>query len=132
MREEQLTNMRETAVRQSERTITNRIDTMGVLEPTVIARPNDGDIIIEVPGAQEASFERIKSIISRTAQLKFQIVDDESDSRARARIAAARSSRSRGSSFHTYRRASPSSSRTSNPVKNPHIRPSMVTAKPRA
>ncbi len=82
MREEQLTNMRETAVRQSERTITNRIDTMGVLEPTVIARPNDGDIIIEVPGAQEASFERIKSIISRTAQLSFQIVDDEGDSRS--------------------------------------------------
>ncbi|MDH4282016.1 MAG: protein translocase subunit SecD [Myxococcales bacterium] len=82
MREEQLTNMRETAVRQSERTITNRIDSLGVLEPTVIARPNDGDIIIEVPGAQESSFERIKSIISRTAQLQFQIVDDESDSRA--------------------------------------------------
>ena len=82
MREEQLANMRETAVRQSERTITNRIDTLGVLEPTVIARPNDGDIIIEVPGAQEASFERIKSIISRTAQLKFQIVDDEGDSRS--------------------------------------------------
>lgn len=82
MREEQLTNMRETAVRQSERTITNRIDTLGVLEPTVIARPNDGDIIIEVPGAQEASFERIKSIISRTAQLQFQIVDDEGDSRS--------------------------------------------------
>ncbi len=77
MREEQLSNMRETAVRQSERTITNRIDNLGVLEPTVIARPNDGDIIIEVPGAQEASFERIKSIISRTAQLQFKIVDDE-------------------------------------------------------
>ncbi|MFZ1864059.1 MAG: protein translocase subunit SecD [Polyangiales bacterium] len=82
MREEQLSNMRETAVRQSERTITNRIDNLGVLEPTVIARPNEGDIIIEVPGAQESSFERIKSIISRTAQLQFQIVDDESDSRA--------------------------------------------------
>jgi len=82
MREEQLTNMRETAVRQSERTITNRIDSMGVLEPTVIARPNDGDIIIEIPGAQESSFERIKSIISRTAQLQFKIVDDESDSRS--------------------------------------------------
>ena len=77
MREEQLSNMRETAVRQSERTIINRIDSLGVLEPTVIARPNDGDIIIEVPGAQQSSFERIKSIISRTAQLKFQIVDDE-------------------------------------------------------
>ena len=73
MREEQLANMRETAVRQSERTITNRIDSMGVLEPTVIARPNDGDIIIEIPGAQESSFERIKSIISRTAQLQFKI-----------------------------------------------------------
>ncbi len=82
MREEQLANMRETAVRQSERTIINRIDSMGVLEPTVIARPNDGDIIIEIPGAQESSFERIKAIISRTAQLSFQIVDDESDARA--------------------------------------------------
>ncbi len=82
MREEQLANMRETAVRQSERTIINRIDSMGVLEPTVIARPNDGDIIIEIPGAQESSFERIKSIISRTAQLQFKIVDDESDSRS--------------------------------------------------
>ena len=82
MREEQLANMRETAVRQSERTIINRIDSMGVLEPTVIARPNDGDIIIEIPGAQESSFERIKSIISRTAQLSFKIVDDESDSRS--------------------------------------------------
>jgi preprotein translocase subunit SecD len=82
MREEQLANMRETAVRQSERTIANRIDSMGVLEPTIIARPNDGDIIIEIPGAQESSFERIKSIISRTAQLSFQIVDDESDSSA--------------------------------------------------
>ncbi|MGB5810346.1 MAG: protein translocase subunit SecD [Polyangiales bacterium] len=77
MREEQLSNMRETAVRQSERTITNRIDNLGVLEPTVIARPQDGDIIIEVPGAQESSFERIKAIISRTAQLQFKIADDE-------------------------------------------------------
>ncbi|MEM7436121.1 MAG: protein translocase subunit SecD, partial [Myxococcota bacterium] len=77
MREEQLSNMRETAVRQSERTITNRIDSLGVLEPTVIARPQDGDIIIEVPGAQESSFERIKSIISRTAQLQFKMADDE-------------------------------------------------------
>lgn len=82
MREQQVAHMRETAVRQSERTITNRIDNLGVLEPTVIARPNDGDIIIEVPGAKESSFERIKSIISRTAQLQFKIVDDESDSRA--------------------------------------------------
>ena len=77
MREDQLDQLRETAVRQSERTITNRIDNLGVLEPTVIARPNDGDIIIEVPGAQESSFERIKSIISRTAQLSFNVVDDE-------------------------------------------------------
>jgi preprotein translocase subunit SecD len=81
MREEQLADMRETAVRQSERTITNRIDVLGVLEAAVIARPDEGDIIIEVPGAEEASFERIKSIISRTAQLEFRIVDDESDSR---------------------------------------------------
>ena len=78
MREDQLGTLRDNAVRQAVRTITDRIDTLGLREATVMGR--DADIIVEVPGADESSFERIKAIISRTARLEFKIVDDESNS----------------------------------------------------
>lgn len=83
MREEQLNGLRESAVKQAVRTIGDRIDNLGLREATVIGR--ETDIIVEVPGADEASFERIKSIISRTARLEFKIVDDESEFRSRLR-----------------------------------------------
>jgi preprotein translocase subunit SecD len=75
MREDAVTKLREDAVKQTVRTITNRIDEMQVREMTVIGR-ND-DIIVEVPGADERMFDRIRSIISRTARLDFKIVDEE-------------------------------------------------------
>jgi preprotein translocase subunit SecD len=36
-------------------------------------------IIVEVPGADQATFDRIRDIISKTARLEFQIVDDDSN-----------------------------------------------------
>ena len=78
MREDQLGTLRDNAVRQAVRTISDRIDTLGLREATVMGR--DADIIVEVPGADENQFERIKAIISRTARLEFKIVDDESNS----------------------------------------------------
>ncbi len=83
MREDQITGLRESAVKQAVRTIGDRIDNLGLREATVIGR--ETDIIVEVPGADESSFERIKSIISRTARLEFKIVDDESDFRSSLR-----------------------------------------------
>ena len=77
LRSEQLESLRKTAVYQAVRTISDRIDKLGLREATVIGR--DDDIIVEVPGADESSFEYIKSIISRTARLEFKILDDESD-----------------------------------------------------
>jgi preprotein translocase subunit SecD len=75
MRDDDVTKLREDAVKQTERTITNRIDELQVREMTVIGR--DDDIIVEVPGADDRMFDRIRSIISRTARLDFKIVDEE-------------------------------------------------------
>lgn len=76
--EDRVADMREKAVRQAVRTINNRIDALGIAETTVIGREDDGDIIVEVPGAEESEFDRIRGIISRTAQLEFRVVDDMS------------------------------------------------------
>src|SRR5450759_2951025 len=67
----------ETALRQAIETIRGRVDKFGVAEPTIIKKGTD--IVVELPGAKAEEFERIKSIIGRTAQLEFKIVDDGSD-----------------------------------------------------
>lgn len=77
MREDNLEALRETAVLQAQHTVEERINTLGIAETTVMAR--DTDIIVEVPGATEEQFERIRSIISRTARLEFKVLDDEAD-----------------------------------------------------
>lgn len=74
---ESVETLRELSVEQARQTIENRIDEMGLREAAV--RTRETDIIVEVPGASDADFERIVSIIERTAQLKFQIEDDGSD-----------------------------------------------------
>ena len=70
--------MRDYALRQGIETIRNRVDKLGVAEPTIIKKGTD--IIVELPGLKPADFERIKNIIGRTAQLEFKIVDDGSTS----------------------------------------------------
>jgi preprotein translocase subunit SecD len=77
IREDMVDELRETAVGQARETIADRIDKLGVRETSVTARGTD--IAIEIPGADEASFARIRDIISRTARLEFKIVDDESN-----------------------------------------------------
>jgi len=65
------------SLRQAIETIRGRVDAFGVAEPTIIKKGTD--IVVELPGAKDKDFERIKSIIGRTAQLEFKIVDDGSD-----------------------------------------------------
>ena len=65
------------SLRQAIETIRNRVDQFGVAEPTIIKKGTD--IVVELPGAKQKDFERIKSIIGRTAQLEFKIVDDGSE-----------------------------------------------------
>ena len=74
---DQIDEIRDYALRQGIETIRNRVDKLGVAEPTIIKKGTD--IIVELPGLKPADFERIKSIIGRTAQLEFKIVDDGSE-----------------------------------------------------
>jgi preprotein translocase subunit SecD len=76
IREERLEALREGAVEQAVKTINNRVDEMQVREMTVIGRGED--IIVEIPGADQASFDRIREVISRTARLEFKVLEDES------------------------------------------------------
>src|SRR3954466_5538896 len=71
---DQIDEVRDYALRQGIETTRNRVDKLGVAEPTIIKKGTD--IIVELPGLKPADFERIKSIIGRTAQLEFKIVDD--------------------------------------------------------
>ena len=65
------------SLRQGIETIRGRVDKFGVSEPTIIKKGTD--IVIELPGLEQRDFERIKSIIGRTAQLQFKVVDSASD-----------------------------------------------------
>jgi preprotein translocase subunit SecD len=68
------TQIRERAVNQAKETVSRRVDELGLREASVTTR--DEDIIVEVPGEDEKSFDAIKEIIRRTARLEFKMVDD--------------------------------------------------------
>jgi preprotein translocase subunit SecD len=69
--------IRERAVGQAKDIVHRRIDELGLREAAVSTR--DEDIIIEVPGEDEASFRNIRDIIGQTARLEFKLLDDETD-----------------------------------------------------
>lgn len=63
------------AVQQAIETIRNRIDALGVAEPS-ITRRGSSDIIVQLPGLKEKDVERAKKLIGTTALLEFRMVDD--------------------------------------------------------
>src|SRR4051812_23108594 len=77
IRPDMVDELRDTAVGQARETIADRIDKLGIKETSVTARGTD--IAVEIPGADEASFKRVREIIARTARLEFKILDDEND-----------------------------------------------------
>ncbi len=81
---DEVADVEDSALRQAIETIRGRVDKFGVAEPTIIKKGTN--IVVELPGLGQTEFERIKSIIGRTAQLEFKIVDDESE--AMKKIAA--------------------------------------------
>jgi preprotein translocase subunit SecD len=74
MRERQLAQLRDDAVRQAVETIRNRVDQFGVAEPT-IARQGDNRILIQLPGVQDP--DRAKALIGKTALLEFKLLDEQ-------------------------------------------------------
>jgi preprotein translocase subunit SecD len=74
MRERQVAQLRDDAVRQAVETIRNRVDQFGVAEPT-IARQAENRILIQLPGVQDP--ERAKALIGKTALLEFKLLDEQ-------------------------------------------------------
>lgn len=68
--------VRKDAVDQTIKTITNRIDKMHVTEPSITKR-GESQVQVQLPGF--ANPEEAKALIGRTAQLEFQMCDDEND-----------------------------------------------------
>ncbi|HZX09760.1 MAG TPA: protein translocase subunit SecD, partial [Acidobacteriota bacterium] len=67
------TYLRDQAVRQSLETIGNRVDELGLTEPTIQRQGLTGDrIIVELPGVEDP--ERVIEILKTTAQLEFRLV----------------------------------------------------------
>ena len=77
VRDEAKSSIRERAVGQAKEIILRRVDELGLREASVTTR--DEDVIIEVPGEDEASFATIRDIISQTARLEFKLLDDDTD-----------------------------------------------------
>ena len=66
--------LKEGAISQALETIRNRIDQLGVSEPSIITEGTDR-INIQLPGVTEP--ERAKKLIGETAILEFKLVDEE-------------------------------------------------------
>lgn len=68
--------IQDSAADQALETIRNRIDQFGVAEPT-IHRQGENEIVVQLPGVKDP--KRAISLIGRTAQLEFKLVDDEAN-----------------------------------------------------
>src|ERR1700752_1449051 len=74
MRDRQVAQLRDDAVRQGVETIRNRVDQFGVAEPTITRQGTDR-ILIQLPGVQDP--ERAKALIGKTALLEFKLLDEQ-------------------------------------------------------
>jgi preprotein translocase subunit SecD len=77
LKEDSESELRQTAVAQAKEIILRRVDELGLREASVSTR--DEDIIVEVPGQDESTFNEIREIISQTASLEFKLLDDDTD-----------------------------------------------------
>ncbi len=81
LNEKEVRSIKKDAVSKAIDTIRRRINSMGIGEQEVVRFGDEEMYSIEVrlPGLKEADFQNTKEIISKTAQLEFKVVDDDSD-----------------------------------------------------
>ncbi len=79
MKQNLILYLRDLAVKQSEETIWNRVDMLGLTEPTIQRQGGfTGDrIIVELPGVENS--ERVMDIIKKTAYLEWKLVNASAD-----------------------------------------------------
>ncbi len=75
-RDDQLARLRQDAVDQALKVVTNRVNAWGVTEPIIAKRGNEA-IMVQLPGFKDPA--KAKELLGRTAQLEFKIVDDSSN-----------------------------------------------------
>jgi preprotein translocase subunit SecD len=80
--------IRSQALEQSRNTIRNRIDQLGVTEPTIAdyGGPTDYELVVQLPGVDDPG--RVKDIIQSTAMLTLKIVQDGPYASREAALAA--------------------------------------------
>ena len=76
LKAKQADDIRKFAVQQAIEVVRNRIDALGTTEP-VIAKQGDHRILVQIPGYENTA--RAKSLIGRTAELEFKLVDEKGD-----------------------------------------------------
>jgi preprotein translocase subunit SecD len=91
------TQIRESAVGQAKEIILRRVDDLGLREAAVSTR--EEDVIVEVPGQDEAAFKDIRDIIGQTARLEFKLLDDDNDFFGPLRLSADKTSLPEGIGF---------------------------------
>jgi preprotein translocase subunit SecD len=91
------TLIRESAVSQAKEIILRRVDDLGLREASVSTR--EEDVIVEVPGQDEAAFKDIRDIIGQTARLEFKLLDDDADFFGPLRLSADKTSLPEGIGF---------------------------------
>ncbi len=72
----EIDTIKKMATEQALETIRNRIDEFGVSEPDIRIQ-GDNRILIQLPGIKDP--KRAKGLIGKTAQLTFQLVDEDAD-----------------------------------------------------
>jgi len=76
LQEKETENLKKMATAQALETIRNRVDEFGVSEPDIRIQ-GENRILLQLPGIKDP--DRAKDLIGKTAQLTFQIVDDDAD-----------------------------------------------------
>ncbi|AWV89548.1 protein translocase subunit SecD [Bradymonas sediminis] len=76
MTDDYIKETKEFAVTQAVETIRERIDALGVAEPSVTRQGQNG-IVVQLPGLKADDVDRAKGLIGQTAQLEFKMVDDD-------------------------------------------------------
>ncbi|MCG8635475.1 MAG: protein translocase subunit SecD [Desulfobacterales bacterium] len=74
--DEETASIKKMATEQALETIRNRIDEFGVSEPDIRIQGSNR-ILLQLPGIKDP--DRAKNLIGKTAQLTFQLVNDEAD-----------------------------------------------------
>lgn len=78
-----LKEIRDQTISQSVEIVRRRVDETGTKEPTIV-RQGDDRIMLQLPGVEDP--ERVKTLLGKTAQLGFHLVDDTGRGAAGTRL----------------------------------------------